>query len=414
MGLTLLEKAIKGNKKAFKKLMIENSKDIYKLAYIHTKYEEDAKHIVERSVTYAWDNISKFSKYDSFEKYMAKITIKHINEYLEDVGMVEGNNNTYVNKDGLINIFEGVDLLDINSKNVVILIYFYNLSYEDVGNILNMNESTVKLYFRNSLRFMIDSIKGDITSNKLDNDILKDIYFHDTEIEKNIDEEINEYLKKFSMDSSQLNLISIPNNIINSVELPFKKEKKEKRKNIAYKILDIIIVSIILLPMVGVWYPKVFVKVPEVYDIFENINKFIQVDNLKSLMGLEKEVIEGSESVSKETIYIKEKDIVKPTNNNGAIKLIHSLANTLVEADYKWQCGEVTPKTINLALKGVEEIEDHYDRMHLRNSLTKWKNGEFSNAVEVHNYVWEMLDGSVGKAESLDKDKIQEILNKYY
>ena len=52
--------------------------------------------------------------------------------------------------------------------------------------------------------------------------------------------------------------------------------------------------------------------------------------------------------------------------------------------------------------------------MHLRNSLTKWKKGDFSNAVKVHNYVWEMLGGNVGKAEELDNDQINKIINKYY
>ena len=127
-----------------------------------------------------------------------------------------------------------------------------------------------------------------------------------------------------------------------------------------------------------------------------------------------KEVIEGSESSSVNTVYIKEKDMTEPKSNNEAIKFIHSLANTLIKSDYKWQCGEVTPKTIELALKGVENIEDDYDRMHLRNSLTKWKKGDFSNAVKVHNYVWEMLGGNIGKAEELDNDQINEIVNKYY
>ena len=133
------------------------------------------------------------------------------------------------------------------------------------------------------------------------------------------------------------------------------------------------------------------------------------------MMGIDnKEVIEGSADSSVETIFIEEKDILEPRNNNEAIKLIHSLANTLIKAEYKWQCSEVTPKTIKLAIKGVEKISDDYDRMHLRNSLAKWKRGDFSNAVEVHNYVWAMLNGNVGKAEALDNDAISLIINKYY
>ena len=417
MGSTLLEKAFNGDKKAFKKLIIENSEFIYRLAFIHTKYEEDAKNIMSKTVIYMEDNINKLSKYDSFKKFMIKVTIKHINEYLDEMGMVEDeNNDDYVDENGYIDMYKGIDLLDIHSKNVVILVYFYNMSYEDVADILNMNESTVKLYLRNSLKFIKNNINSasKMTKENLDNNILNNLDLDEIEIETNLDRYIERYIKEFYIDSKALELISIPENLENSAESPLKKIKNEKIKNIPYIILDIFLVCIILLPIIGTFYPKVFAKVPKVHNVFENINEFIQLDNLKSFVGIGKEVVEGSGSSSVETIYIEEKDVVKPKNNNEAIKLIHSLANTLIEADYKWQCTEVTPKTISIALEGVEEIKDDYDRMHLRNALTKWKNGDFSNAVNVHNYVWEMLDGTIGKAEKLDTDEIQNILDEYY
>lgn len=253
-----------------------------------------------------------------------------------------------------------------------------------------------------------------MTNVKPDKNLVSNIDFDSLEIEKNIDKDIDKYIKEFNVNNADLDLIHIPNDLKSSIKIPFKELKKEKRKNLRYKILDLTFVLIILLPVIGAIYPNIFIKAPKVYGVFENINEFIQIDNLKSFIGIGKEVVEGSESSSVETIYIKEKEIKKTKGNNEAIKLIHSLANTLVEAEYKWQCSEVTPKTIDLALEGVEEIKNDYDRMHLRNSLTKWKSGDFSNAVEVHNYVWEMLDGNVGKAEVLDKDKIQSILNEYY
>lgn len=167
MGLTVLEKAINGNKKALKELMIRNSEYIYKLAFLHTKYEEDAKTIMKRVIIYIDYNIYKLSKYDNFEKYIIKVTIKHINEYLEEMGMVEQDNNKeYIDENGYIDIFQGIDLLDVHLKNVVVLIYFYNMSYKEVGDMLNMNESTVKLYLRNSLKFMKDNIKGEFEDDK--------------------------------------------------------------------------------------------------------------------------------------------------------------------------------------------------------------------------------------------------------
>lgn len=167
MELTLLEKAINGNKKAFQQLMMKNSEYIYKLAFIHTKYEEDAKVIMKRVIIYINENIYKLSKYNNFEQYIIKVTIKHTNEYLEEMGMVEQDNNEeYIDENGYIDIFKGIDLLDIHLKNVVILTYYYNMSYKQVGDILNMNESTVKLYLRNSLKFMKDNIKGDFEYEK--------------------------------------------------------------------------------------------------------------------------------------------------------------------------------------------------------------------------------------------------------
>lgn len=167
MRKTLLKKVINNEKKAYKKLMIKNSEYIYKLAFLHTKYEEDAKNIMKRTVLYINNNLHMLSKYDSFEIYITKVTIKHINEYLEEMGMVEQeDNNDYIDENGYIDIFKGMDLLDIHLKNVVVLIYFYNMSYKEVGEILNMDESTVKLYLRNSLKFMKDNVKGDFGYDK--------------------------------------------------------------------------------------------------------------------------------------------------------------------------------------------------------------------------------------------------------
>ena len=88
-----------------------------------------------------------------------KVTIKQINEYLEEEGMVDNNNINYFDEEGKIDMYKAIDLLDIYQKNVVVLFYFYNLTYNEVGDILDMNESTVKMYLRNSLKIMKEIIK---------------------------------------------------------------------------------------------------------------------------------------------------------------------------------------------------------------------------------------------------------------
>lgn len=234
-------------------------------------------------------------------------------------------------------------------------------------------------------------------------------------IEKSIDVDIESDIRDFYIEDGAINKIELPKNFDRIVNRSLKIRKKEKRKDIRYMILDTAIVLLIISPFIGIIYPKTFIKVPTIYPVFVKMNKFIQKDNIASFLGIgNKEVIEGEIDSNKNTEFIKAKDVQKPTNSNGAIKLIHSLANTLIKAEYKWQCTEVTPETITVALECVELIKDDYDRMHLRNGLSKWVKGDFSNAVEIHNYVWEMLGGSIGKAEDIEKEEIEKIKNKYF
>ena len=73
--------------------------------------------------------------------------------------MVDNSNINYFDEEGNIDMYKAIDLLDIYQKNVVVLFYFYNLTYKEVGDILDMNESTVKMYLRNSLKIMKEIIK---------------------------------------------------------------------------------------------------------------------------------------------------------------------------------------------------------------------------------------------------------------
>lgn len=172
MGLTLLEKATEGNKRAFKKLMQRDSEFIYKLAFLHTKYEYDAKKIMQNSILYINNSIKKSSKFrnsehfTNYKKFVMKVTIKQINEYLEEEGMVDNSNINYFDEEGNIDMYKAIDLLDIYQKNVVVLFYFYNLTYKEVGDILDMNESTVKMYLRNSLKIMKEIIKDGVLHGK--------------------------------------------------------------------------------------------------------------------------------------------------------------------------------------------------------------------------------------------------------
>ena len=75
---------------------------------------------------------------------------------------------------------------------------------------------------------------------------------------------------------------------------------------------------------------------------------------------------------------------------------------------------DINPKTIDIALNSLKNIGDEEARNYLHYELSKWKNGDFEIGVLVHNYVWHMLDGNIGKALSLDTYEVNKIKSKYF
>lgn len=85
---------------------------------------------------------------------------------------------------------------------------------------------------------------------------------------------------------------------------------------------------------------------------------------------------------------------------------VHQMSNNLIVAvDGKvWGTQEVTLKNIEL---GIEMLKDD---PYIVEELGKWKEGEFKNVVDVHNYCWRILEGSIGKAKGSSKDGIENAL----
>lgn len=90
--------------------------------------------------------------------------------------------------------------------------------------------------------------------------------------------------------------------------------------------------------------------------------------------------------------------------NEGVIyQLIHEMANTKVIAEEKYASIDITPERVEALIKAVNR-SNWDDKARLLEMLNRWKNGDFSQAVEEHNYVWAKLGGEVGKATKLKDD----------
>ena len=85
-------------------------------------------------------------------------------------------------------------------------------------------------------------------------------------------------------------------------------------------------------------------------------------------------------------------------------KFVHQMSNNLIIASdgEKWGEQDVTVENIDLAIEMLKNDE------YIATELNKWKEGDFKNSVEVHNYCWRILEGNTGKASSLSKEGIAE------
>ncbi|WP_100010341.1 DUF6241 domain-containing protein [Lentibacillus sediminis] len=82
---------------------------------------------------------------------------------------------------------------------------------------------------------------------------------------------------------------------------------------------------------------------------------------------------------------------------------LHKMTHQKVTASEKWGHLEITEERIDNMLQILEEYGvDNYSSGHFfEEVLNEWKNGDFSNAVEVHNTIWSEENGTVGRATGL-------------
>ena len=93
---------------------------------------------------------------------------------------------------------------------------------------------------------------------------------------------------------------------------------------------------------------------------------------------------------------------------NTIYDMIHRMANTIIidEDGNIWGKDEKTQDSIDKALYQLNGRDEYLDA-----ELKKWKELDFSNGVDVHNYVWTKLGGTIGKAKALDDQSIETIVS---
>ncbi|WP_052455567.1 DUF6241 domain-containing protein [Bhargavaea cecembensis] len=90
----------------------------------------------------------------------------------------------------------------------------------------------------------------------------------------------------------------------------------------------------------------------------------------------------------------------EPPDEERMMQDLHRMTHQKIDAKQKWGALQITRRRIDEMLRTVEEGNYAHGDLY-RDILTKWQEGDFSNTVEAHNAIWDLQDGTVGKAKRL-------------
>lgn len=178
--------------------------------------------------------------------------------------------------------------------------------------------------------------------------------------------------------------------------------KKTNRNRSRYLIFVVVFVSVILVsylacvyfkPVRDFIFPVAEKTESQVNDVFQNENSVLQNEN--SVLQNEMEVSQAPvSSVDQSTTPIEIR------SENEIYKEMHKMANTKIVADQVWGEIDIIEERVNALISEISQ-SSYDDKDKLIHILENWKSGNFSDAVEEHNYLWEWLGGTVGKAYKL-------------
>lgn len=162
---TLVKSAQKGNDKAFIELISLYKENLYKIAFVYLKNEQDALDIVSDTVYKAYINIKSIRNPLFFKTWIIRILINLANDklnhnkkiiYVDEYNAIDNSSTSQceIDIDANFDLFNAIDKLDIKFKNIVILKYFEDMTISQISELLNIPEGTIKVYLHRALKKM--------------------------------------------------------------------------------------------------------------------------------------------------------------------------------------------------------------------------------------------------------------------
>ena len=164
-----MKKAQQGNDKAFLKLLQQYEADIYRMAFLYVKNENDAADVVQEVAYRSFKNIQTLKNPEYFKTWLIKITItcalNHLQkskkvvllrpEFEEFVGSYDEDISLSLTIQDLLNT------LDEDEKSIVLLKFYNDYTFKEIAQILEIPLGTAKSILYRALNKLREQTKED-------------------------------------------------------------------------------------------------------------------------------------------------------------------------------------------------------------------------------------------------------------
>lgn len=151
----LIEKAKKGDRDAFTKLIMDVENDLYKIAKTRITNEADIEDAIQETMIESYKSIKKLREPKKFKKWLITILINKCNRIYrkksrKDISIDEYDLDkfliTYTPREieNDLNFYSLLKQLKYEERIVIILYYMEQYSVKDIKEILHMNENTIR------------------------------------------------------------------------------------------------------------------------------------------------------------------------------------------------------------------------------------------------------------------------------
>ena len=128
-------------------------------------------------------------------------------------------------------------------------------------------------------------------------------------------------------------------------------------------------------------------------------HKLTQVESTKTVQA-----VQLNKELANKPVEIKSNDTTQKISDGELVLYgtMHKMINTkIVAEDGKiWGEVEITPDKCNQLITEVTKSK-YPDKATLLQFLERWKDNNFKSGVDEHNYLWDGLGGTIGKASKM-------------